>query len=85
MTGQDGQATKFIARRSIPSKEMVFTTIAKMELIPVVNEFPDVLEELPGMPPDQELEFAIELVPGTTPIHKKYYRMPSSELVELKK
>ena len=65
---------------------MVFTAIATMELIPMVSEFPDVfLEELPGMPPDRELEFAIELVPGTTPIHKKYYQMPSSELVELKK
>ena len=57
-----------------------------MELIPMVSEFLDVfLEELPGMPPDQELDFAIELVPGTTPIHKNYYWMPSSELVELKK
>ena len=65
---------------------MVFAAIAEMELIPVVSEFPDVFpEELPGMPPDRELEFAIELVPGTTPIHKKYYRMPSYDLVELKK
>ena len=86
LTSQEGQTTKFIARRSIPSKEMVFTAMAEMELIPVVSEFPDVFpEELPGMPPDRELEFAIDLVPGTTPIQKKYYRMPSSELVELKK
>src|SRR4051812_17431761 len=57
-----------------------------MDKIPVVREFPDVFpEELPGMPPDRELEFAIELVPGTAPIYKKYYRMPSTELVELKK
>ena len=42
-------------------------------------------EELPGMPPDRELEFAIDLVPRTAPLYKKYYRMPSSELVELKK
>ena len=65
---------------------MVFTTMAEMELIPVISKLPDVFpEELPGMPPDRELEFAIDLVPGTTPIHKKYYRMSSSELVELKK
>ena len=57
-----------------------------MELIPVVSKFSDVFpEELPGIPPDQELEFAIELVPGTTAIHKKYYRMSSFKLVELKK
>ena len=52
----------------------------------MVSEFPDVFpEELPGMPPDRELEFAIDLVPGTAPLYKKYYRMPSSELVDLKK
>ena len=65
---------------------MVFTAIAGMELIPVVSEFLDVFpEEQPGMPPDRELEFAIDLVPGTAPLYKKYYWMPSSELVELKK
>ena len=64
---------------------MVFAAVAEeVELIRVVSEYPDVFpEELPGMPPDRELEFAIDLVPGTTSIHKKYYRMPSSELVEL--
>ena len=56
-----------------------------MDKIPVVREFPDVFpEELPGMPPDRELEFAIEVVPGTSQIYKKYYRMPSTKLVELK-
>ena len=65
---------------------MVLTVVAELKLISVVSEFPNVFpEELPGMPPDRELEFAIELVPRTMPIHKKYYRMPSSELVELKK
>ena len=66
---------------------MVFTTVAgELELIPVVSGFPDVFpEELPGMPPDRELEFAIDLVPEIAMLHKKYYRMPSLELVELKK
>jgi hypothetical protein len=37
--------------------------------IRTVSEYPDVFsEELPGMPPDCEIEFVIELVPGTTPI-----------------
>ena len=73
----------------MPSKKAVTVcqvTTTEMSKIPVVREFPDVFpEELPGMPPDRELEFAIEIVPGTTPIYKKYYRMPSTELVELKK
>ena len=49
---------------------MVFTTVAEeLELIPVVSEFPDVFpEELPGMPPDWELELATDLVPGTAPL-----------------
>jgi hypothetical protein len=51
-----------------------------------VLEFPDVfLEELPGMPPDRKVEFAIELIPGTAPISKRAYRVSEPELVELKK
>jgi hypothetical protein len=51
----------------------------------VVNEFSDVFpEELPGMPPDYDIEFVIELLPGTTPIHKSPYRMATPELAELK-
>jgi predicted aspartyl protease len=42
----------------------------------VVRDFPDVfLEELPGMPPDREVEFVIDLLPGTAPISKRPYRM----------
>jgi hypothetical protein len=50
-----------------------------------VSEFPDVFpEELPGMPPDREIKFVIELVPGTTPIFKRPYRMAANQLAELK-
>jgi hypothetical protein len=52
----------------------------------VVQDFPDVfLEELPGIPPDRDIEFLIELLSGTPPISKRPYRMPMNELVELKK
>jgi hypothetical protein len=51
----------------------------------VVYEYPDVfLDELPGMPPDRDIEFAIELQLGTAPISKRPYRMPPAELAELK-
>ena len=51
----------------------------------VVCKFPDVFpEELPGLPPDREIEFEIELLPGTTPISKAPYRMAPAELKELK-
>jgi hypothetical protein len=53
--------------------------------IRIVSEYPDVfLEELPGMPPDREIEFVIELVPGTVPIFKIPYRMAANQLAELK-
>jgi hypothetical protein len=51
----------------------------------VVNEFPDVFpEELPGMPPNRDIEFVIELKPGTTPIYKTPFRMTTLGLAELK-
>jgi hypothetical protein len=53
--------------------------------VPVVNEFPDDFpEELPGMPPDRDIEFVIEFKPGTTPIYKTPYGMATPELAELK-
>jgi hypothetical protein len=57
-----------------------------VEKIPVVCEYPDVFpDELPGMSPDRDIEFAIELQSGTTSISKRPYRMPPSELAEMKK
>jgi hypothetical protein len=53
--------------------------------VPMVNEFPDVFpEELPGMPPDRDINFVIELKHGTTPIYKTPFRMTTLELAELK-
>jgi hypothetical protein len=57
-----------------------------LKKIPVMCEYADVFpDELPGMPLDRNIEFAIELQPGTTPISKRPYRMPPAELAELKK
>jgi hypothetical protein len=53
---------------------------------PVIDEFPDVFpDDLPGMSPDRDIEFLIELLPGTAPIAKRPYRMGVDELEELKK
>jgi hypothetical protein len=53
--------------------------------VPVVNEFPNVFpEELLGMSPDRDIEFVIELKPGTAPIYKTLFLMTTPELVELK-
>jgi hypothetical protein len=47
------------------------TIISPLDEIPLVCEYPDVfLDEFPGMPPDRDVEFVIELQPGTAPISK---------------
>ncbi|XP_024028694.1 uncharacterized protein LOC112093783 [Morus notabilis] len=54
--------------------------------IPVVDELADVfLEDLPGLPPDREIEFCIDLVSGMAPIFIPPYRMASTEMRELRK
>jgi hypothetical protein len=54
--------------------------------IPVVREFPDVFpDDLPGLPSDIDVEFTIELEPGTAPIFWRPYRMAPKELAEMKK
>jgi hypothetical protein len=60
--------------------------IEPSEAINVVSEFLDVFpDELPGMPPERKVEFAIELIPGIAPISKRAYRVSRPELMELKK
>ncbi|XP_071933737.1 uncharacterized protein [Coffea arabica] len=57
----------------------------KLEDVPVVREFPDVFpEELKTLPVEREVEFKIDLVPGTASISKTPYRMAPAELKELK-
>ncbi|WVZ80113.1 hypothetical protein U9M48_027616 [Paspalum notatum var. saurae] len=57
-----------------------------LENIRVVSEFSDVFpDSLPGMPPERDIEFSIELVLGTAPIYKKAYRIAGVELLEVKK
>ncbi|KAG5536039.1 hypothetical protein RHGRI_023734 [Rhododendron griersonianum] len=59
--------------------------VTTLQDIPIVNEFPDVFpEDLPGLLVDREIEFVIDLVPGTQPISKTPYRMAPLELKELK-
>jgi hypothetical protein len=51
----------------------------------IVDQYPDVfLEELPGMSSDRDIEFVIEVIPETTSIYKRPYRMSTKQLAELK-
>jgi hypothetical protein len=91
MTTPEGKEMEFIVEPVVTAKGVA--NCAKVNQldasqgleVPMVNEFPDVFpEELPGMPPDRDIEFVIELKPGTTPIYKTPYRMTTLELAELK-
>jgi len=54
--------------------------------LPVVQEFPEVfLDDITNLPPEREVKFAIDLMPGTSHISIVPYRMSASELDELKK
>jgi hypothetical protein len=65
---------------------VVDTTVGTPALseVPVVNEYPDVFpDDLPGLPPEREVEFRIELVPGAKPVAKAPYRLAPTEMREL--
>ncbi|KAL5563636.1 hypothetical protein UlMin_033383 [Ulmus minor] len=97
-TGEGRQSQKMIissmrARRMLSSGCQGFlatvvdtTRVEKSgpEGIAVVREFTDVFpEELPGLPPDREVSFEIDLIPGSAPVSKAPYRMAPEELKEL--
>jgi hypothetical protein len=81
-----GETTLYLPDQGC-TRSCAFTMIeSPVERISVVCDYPDVFpDELLGMPPDRDIEFAIELQPGTAPISKRPYRMPLAELAELKK
>jgi hypothetical protein len=80
----DHQGKSISCKARPPTQDpMVFSLAA--ESISMVEEFMDVFpEELPGMAPEREVEFYINLILGTTPITKRPYRMAPTELAELK-
>nr|GEZ71163.1 putative reverse transcriptase domain-containing protein [Tanacetum cinerariifolium] len=56
----------------------------RLEDVPVVREFPEVFpEDLSGLPPAQQVEFQIDLVPGATPVARAPYRLAPAEMQEL--
>jgi hypothetical protein len=78
-----GSFTMFLPSQDSTQSCAFAMTELPLKKIPVVCEYADVFpDELLGMPPDRDIEFAIELQPGMAPMP---YRMPPAELVELKK
>ncbi|MCI48636.1 cellular nucleic acid-binding protein, partial [Trifolium medium] len=58
---------------------------SEVDLLLVVCEFPDVFpEDISDLPPEREVEFSIDVLPGTSPISMASYRMSANELEKLK-
>jgi hypothetical protein len=91
LTSSNGKELEYVAENLVIDKA-AFNRVVLNQLdaastmdVRTVSEFPDVFpEELPGMPPDREIELVIELVPGTAPILMRPYRMAANQLAELK-
>ncbi|KAL0463313.1 UNVERIFIED_CONTAM: Transposon Ty3-G Gag-Pol polyprotein [Sesamum latifolium] len=57
----------------------------QLENIPILRKFPDIFpDDLPGPPPDREIDFKINLIPRAPPIFKVPYRIAPAELTEFK-
>jgi hypothetical protein len=69
LTKKDGTSVEFVALvQSGPDSKLNQTKEIALEDIRVVQDYTDIFsEELPGMPPDRDIEFLIELLPGTPP------------------
>jgi hypothetical protein len=81
----NGATTLYLPQQEYFHSCVYATTYIKLEDIPIVCEYPDVFpNDLLGMSPDQDIEFIIELQPGTSSISKRPYRMPPNELAKLK-
>jgi hypothetical protein len=80
-----GATTLYLPQQEFLHSCAYAITDNKVKDIPVVYEYPDIFpDDLPGMPPDRDIEFIIELQRGTAPISKRPYHMPPNELAELK-
>jgi hypothetical protein len=87
LTKEDGTIVEFNVAMQVDQVSLLNQVIGTfLEEIRVVQECQDIFQEdLPGMPPDPDIEFIIDLLPGMPPISKRPYRMPVNELAELKK
>jgi hypothetical protein len=91
LTPRSGKELEYVAENLVMDKAASNRTVlnhldvASTLDIRIVSEYLDVFpEELPGMPPDREIEFVIELVPSTAPIFKRPYRMAAINWLSLR-
>ncbi|GJY77535.1 putative reverse transcriptase domain-containing protein [Tanacetum coccineum] len=56
----------------------------RLEDVPIVRDFPEVFpKDLPGIPPNRQVEFQIDLIHGAAPVARAPYRLAPSEMKEL--
>nr|AAT39297.2 Gag-pol protein, putative [Solanum demissum] len=89
-----GRFISYLKARKLVSKGCIYhlvrvhdssVEIPHFQSVPIVREFPKVFpDDLPGIPPEREIDFGIDLIPDTHPISIPPYRMAPSELKELK-
>jgi hypothetical protein len=74
-----------LSAHPVTASSLHHLTAPSLEHIPIAHEYPDVFpDDLPGMLPDRDVEFTIELQPDTSPISRRPYKMTPKELAELK-
>ena len=89
-----GKFISYLRARKLISKGCIYHLVRvkddsvespSLESVPIVNEFPKVFsDDLPGVPPDREIDFGIDVLPDTQSISIPPYRMTPAELKELK-
>ena len=77
---EGGSSTHLYYIEEETSKEVVIP----LDSIPVVREFADVFQDIPGLPPSREIDFVIDLTPDTRPIARAPYHMAPAEMRELR-
>ncbi|XP_050916680.1 uncharacterized protein LOC127131826 [Lathyrus oleraceus] len=94
----EGEELMFVStkkvRESVKDGAQLFVMLASMEAtgngvvrnLLAVCEFPEVFpKDISDLPPEEEIEFTIDLVPNTSHVSIALYKMFASELCELKK
>src|ERR1041385_141612 len=80
-----GQRIRYVSKYKHQHAQVNSLKGGSLDDVRVVRDYPDMFpDELPGMPPDREIEFLIDLIPSIGPIAKRPYRIPANELAELK-
>ncbi|TLX69919.1 hypothetical protein E9993_22690, partial [Labilibacter sediminis] len=82
------KAQKFMSRGCSSFLAYVVYTATEVKKtvkdVPIVKDYPDVFpDDLPGLPPDRQVEFRIDLVPGAAPIARTPYRLAPAEMKEM--